>query len=281
MKGGHPWLGRLWVLPWGVGIWVYAAWGWLDPEHWRMQAPPQVSASSLLSRAGKGHSSARDRTAVRAPPPWPDERAIRQQLARIRLQALGFKLGPQRMGATEVRVDLQWQGRLADALEMLQVLALQWPQLRLDALDVQWQSGREWRVDWRGWWRHLPVPLNPPVAEVSEHQVRDLALHRVFDAAGFERLQFQRWKGGVASTEVLRALQPDQLQWVARVHGLTPQAWVVWQQHTVALRVGDVVGAHGGVVRAISPDELVITEAGLEHRIKPLSPLRDLALVSP
>jgi hypothetical protein len=151
----------------------------------------------------------------------------------------------------------------------------------LDALDVQWHSGSEWRVDWRGWWRHLPVPLNPPVAEVSEHQVRDLALHRVFDAAGFERLQFQRWKGGVASSEVLKALQPDQLQWVARVHGQTPQAWVVWQQHTAALRVGDVVGAHGGVVRAISPDELVITEAGLEHRIKPLSPLRDLALVSP
>jgi hypothetical protein len=266
------WSDRAWVAPWIGLLLLYAWWGWLDPAHWTLD---EVTVEAALQHRNGQESPrtgfAHQRPPFRPAPPWPDERAIRQRLSWLRLRTLGFKLGPQRSGASEVRVDLQWQGRWVDGLEMMQVLALQWPQMRLDALVLQAQQGGEWRFDWRGWWRHLTPPVDAPVSMAADRGFTHLADHRVFDAVGFQRAQFELWqpRGGRL---VLKWLQPDQLQWVAGWRGREVIAWVMWQQHTVALRVGDAVGPHGGKVRSISPHEIIIDEGGRVHRIQPLQP---------
>jgi hypothetical protein len=282
-----------WVWPWLPLLGLYTHWGWLNPDHWSLDAALDPKASSAAPavpgaqaltaprQAGPvapgtgnttgnniGNSNAK-RTAPRPEAPWPDEPAIRQQLGWHSLRALAFKTGPQRAGTTEVRLDLQWQGRLAECLDMLQLLALWWPQMRLDALILQAQTAGEWKVEWRGWWRLMVVPTPLPMASALPTDIKRWATHPVFNARMFQSHQAALWRPTQGGRHLLPWLRPDQLQWVALVHGHPNQAWVTWQQHTVAIAVGDRVGPHGGLVRSIGAQEITITEGDVVHRLRP------------
>jgi hypothetical protein len=194
---------------------------------------------------------------------------VRQQLGWRGLRTLNFKTGPQRAGATQVRLDLQWQGPLAEGLDMLQTMGLLWPQMRLDALILQAQTTGEWRVEWRGWWRQMVVPHPLPMGPNLTADFKKWAAHPVFNVQLFQSHQSALWRTTPGGRHLLPWLRPDQLQWVAHVRGEPPQAWVSWQQHTVAIEVGDRVGLHGGVVRSIGPKEITIVEGDLVHRLRP------------
>lgn len=182
---------------------------------------------------------------------------------------LSFKTGPQRAGTTEVRVDLQWQGPLAECLDMWQSLALLWPQMHLDAITLQSQSATDFKVNWRGWWRHMVVPSPLPELPTTRLDFKKWSTHRVFNAQWFQSHQATLWRQTQGGRQVLPWLRPEQLQWVAYVHGNPPQAWVSWQQHTVAIAVGDRLGLKGGVVQSITPKELIISDGDWVHRLRP------------
>jgi hypothetical protein len=260
----------IWVLPWVLLLSAYAWTGWLDPDRWSFRSQIPVVAGASLAQ---GHVKSKGRGIERAAPPWPDENALRKQLAWRGLRMLGFKTGPQRMGAAEVRIEWQWQGRLVDVFEMLQDLALSWPQMRLDALEMQYQSDGQWRTDWRGGWRHLKVPDPLPDKPPVEGRWRAWAIDPVFDAVLFQQHQANLWGQAGQPSRILRWLRPDQLQWVAFVQGPKSMAWVAWQQHTVALHEGDRLGSIGALVSRIRADEIVITEPGIVHRIHPWRPV--------
>ena len=257
--------------PWVVLLSAYAMTGWLDPERWYDNS--QVSAIGSAAFSARGQGKATGRGPERVAPPWPDLSALRKQLAWRGLRMLDFKTGPQRMGASEVRIEWQWQGRLTDVFEMLQDLALSWPQMRLDALDIQHQPDGQWRTDWRGWWRHLKVPEPLPDKPVIDGRWRTWAIDPVFDAAAFSKHQMDVWGPNVDRSRILEMLRPDQLQWVAFVQGPEPLAWVTWQQHTVTLREGDRLSGGSTVVRRIRADELILAEPGIVHRIHPWRPV--------
>jgi hypothetical protein len=256
---------------------LYTHWGWLNPDHWSFDVAvdptmaPGATQGAPLQRANPVASAAGNakRTAPRPEAPWPDEPAVRQQLGWRGLRTLSFKTGSQRAGTTEVRLDLQWQGPLAECLDMLQTMALLWPQMRLDVLTLQAKTAGEWRVEWRGWWRKMVVPNPLPRWPIWPADFKKWATHPVFNAALFQSHQAALWRSTQGGRHLLPWMRPDQLQWVAYVHGEPPQAWVSWQQHTVAIAVGDRVGLHGGVVRSISPREIAIVEGDLVHRLRP------------
>jgi hypothetical protein len=276
-----------WALPWLAALLFYAAQGWLDPQYWTVagaspnpplaQAPALTNATPATSRPG----IARERAPLRPPPPWPDERGIRQQLLWHGLRPLAFNLGPQRQGATEVRVTLQWQGPLAAGLIMLQTLATDWPQMSAETLVLQYQAINDWRIEWRGQWRHWTAPAPLPEHPSTKIDWPQWAASRVFDAGGFGRYQSQLWATGLGSSRVLRLLRPEQLEVVALVRSPQPQAWVQWQQHTLVLKVGDRVGEEGDVVHAIDPSEVVIGQRGRWHRLRPRRPTIDPAGAQP
>lgn len=152
----------------GLGLVIaYAALGWLDPAHWLDGPAPPLSLSQPL--APRPARPQRSRADPRAPAPWPDEPAMRLQLSGRGLRLTGFQIGSQRMGAAQVRLTLQWQGPPGASLEMLQALALDTPQMVLDALVLQAESPAEWRVIWRGHWQQMtapdPLPPRPPPIE--------------------------------------------------------------------------------------------------------------------
>ena len=257
--------------PWVVLLSAYAMTGWLDPERWYDNRQVPAIGSATFSPRGQGKSNGRG--SERAPPPWPDESALRKQLAWRGLRMLGFKTGPQRTGASEVRIEWQCQGRLADVFEMLQDLALTWPQMRLDALEIQRQPDGQWHADWRGGWRHLKVPEPLPDKPVMDGRWRAWSIDPVFDAAAFSKQQMDVWGPNVDQSRILKWLRPDQLQWVAFVHGPEPMAWVAWQQHTVTLHEGDRLAGGTAVVRRIRADEIILVEPGITHRIHPWRPI--------
>ncbi len=253
-----------WMWPWLPLLALYTHWGWLNPDQWSWGLDPDPQPLG-----GAAAPSPARRATAKPEAPWPDEPAIRQQLSWRGLRMLTFKTGPQRAGTTEVRLDLQWQGPLAECLDMWQSLALLWPQMHLDALTLQSQSATDFKVHWRGWWRQMVVPRPLPALPTTQLDFKKWSTHRVFHVQWFQSHQMALWRQTQGGRQVLPWLRPEQLQWVAYVHGDPPQAWVSWQQHTVAVAEGDRLGQHGGVVRSITAKEMTITEGGLVHRLRP------------
>lgn len=246
---------------------AYASLGRLDPAYW-LGEPPSGIAVAQTWRA-KPARSATPRSERRSAAPWPDEPAMRLQLAGRGLRLTGFQLGSQRMGVTEVRVTLQWQGALGPSLEMLQALALDMPQMALDALVLQSVSPTEWRVIWRGQWQQTTAPDPLPPRPRPMEGLLALGRDRPFDPGLLRRELARLWPHGQPSAAVLRLVRPEDLQWVAVV--LRPQAvaWLSWQQHTLVVRVGDRIGDAGAWVQAIGAEEVVIAHAGRTHRLHP------------
>jgi hypothetical protein len=274
--------------PWLPLLGLYAHWGWLNPDHWSFDAESDAQNLSntpgATSPRGPGAASATGHTGnmgkgQRNPPrpdaPWPDEPALRQQLAWRDLRTLSFKTGTQRPGTTEVRLDLQWSGPLAEDLDMLHSLGLTWPQMRLDTLTLQMQALGDWKVEWRGWWRLMAVPKPLPAAPIGLADLKHWAAHPVFNARAFQSHQAALWRSTPGGRHLLPWLRPDQLEWVAYVPGPPAQAWVHWQQHTVAIAVGDRIGGQGAVVRAIGAREITIAQGAVLYRLQPrtLTPL--------
>lgn len=261
---------------------IYALMGWLDPAYW-LVAPADMAVRAMTPASSPlGHSAAKPkRTApvVRPAPPWPDEAAMRLQLARRDLRLTGFQTGPQRTGAAEVRVTLQWQGRLGPSLQMLQTLALDTPQMALDALVLQALPQAEWRVIWRGQWQHLTVPHPLPPRPAGLDAWTDGARSRLFDPSLLRRELARLWPLGQPAQGVLHMARPEDLRLVAVVRQPEPLAWVSWQQHTLTLRVGDRIGDAGARVQVIEPDQVRWVQGGRTYRITPAvltEPLGDL-----
>ena len=255
----------------GLGLVIaYAALGWLDPSHWLDGPAPPLSLSQPL--APRPARPQRSRADPRAPAPWPDEPAMRLQLSGRGLRLTGFQIGSQRMGAAQVRLTLQWQGPPGASLEMLQALALDTPQMVLDALVLQAESPAEWRVIWRGHWQQMtaPDPLPPRPPPIEGLGARGRA--RAFDPGALRRELARLWPQGQPTGAVLRLVRPEDLHWVALVHQPEPVAWLSWQQHTLAVRVGDPIGDAGARVVAIGADQVLISEAGRTHRLRPAVP---------
>lgn len=246
---------------------AYAHLGWLDPAHWLDE--PMTHATPTPAQHGQPLRSARPRLEPRSAPPWPDEAAMRLQLSGRGLRLTAFQLGSQRMGATEVRVTLQWQGALGASLEMLQALALDMPQMVLDALVLQALSPTDWRVIWRGQWRDVPAPQPLPPRPRALEGLAAHARARPFDAASLRQMLARLWPQGQPSEAVLRLVRPEDLTLVAVLRHPEPMAWLHWHQHTLVVRVGDRIGTAGARVQAIDADQVLIAQAGRTHRLSP------------
>jgi hypothetical protein len=257
--------------PWLPLLGLYAHWGWLNPDHWAfdLEGDPPHPSTTPGAASANGHTGKGQRNPPRPDAPWPDEPALRQQLAWRGLRTLAFKTGSQRPGTTEVRLDLQWSGPLAEGLDMLHSLGLGWPQMRLDTLTLQMQVSGEWKVEWRGWWRQMAVPKPLPPAPTGLADLKHWAAHPVFNARAFQSHQAALWRSTPGGRHLLPWLRPDQLEWVAYVPGPPAQAWVQWQQHTVAIAVGDRIGGQGAVVQAIGAREITIVQGAVVHRLPP------------
>ena len=259
------WLGW-WALPWAVLLVAYAMAGWLDPQHWLKTEPPAMRIETAAARPHHG------KTALRPPPPWPDENAIRQQLGWHGLQLQQWKLGPQRVGASEVRVQLQWQGALNDGMAMLHHLAREQPQMVIESLVLQARSAELWQFDWRGRWMQLLPPEGGTAPEPASMHVA-WSSHPVLDVTWFEQHQRQWWGGQNPASAALRLMRPEQMQLVAIVLRPQPQAWVSWQQRTLVLKVGDRLGPQGAEVKSIDASGLQWGESGRVHRLRPIHQL--------
>ena len=261
-----------WVPPWLVLLLVYGALGWLDPDAWLGSEkshqlsilPPAKTVSSAANAFNPRKSSTPPNS-----PPWPDESALRQQLAWRSLRPLGFTQKAQRSGSREVRMIFRFQGRMGDGLDMLQWLALEWPQMLLENLIIQNQSVGQWHFEWRGQWRQVNVPSPVPSPDSPLSDLRALGALPVFDFGWLRRHQQSLWSGASDSQQVLRMVQPEQLLLVAQARDPAPIAWVTWQQHVLMLRLGNRVGPESAVVRSISPDEVVVGDGERRHRIRP------------
>ena len=266
------WLQCAAAAPLLVLLLIYALMGWLDPAHW-LEAPAGMALGALPPHSAPVGSSAtrpkRPAPVVRSAPPWPDEAAMRLQLAGRGLRLTGFQTGPQRSGAPEVRVTMQWQGRLTPGFEMLQALALDMPQMVLDALVLQALPQDEWRVTWRGQWQHLAVPHPLPPRPAALDAWAEGTRSRLFDPSLLRRELVRLWPRGQPAQGVLRMARPEDLRLVAVVRQPEPLAWVSWQQHTLTLRVGDRIGDAGGRVQAIEPDQVRWGQGGRTYRIHP------------
>ncbi len=192
---------------------------------------------------------------------------MRVQLASRGLRLTGFQLGPQRMGATEVRVTLQWQGPLGASLEMWQALALDMPQMVLDAWVMQALPDHEWRVVWRGQWQKTAVPQPLPPRPPAIEGLTAYARTGFFDPLVLRRELARLWPQGQPSAALLRLVRPDDLRLEAVMHLPEPMAWLSWHQQALSVRVGDRIGEEGGRVQAIGNDHVVIVQGGRVWRV--------------
>lgn len=244
---------------------IYALMGWLDPAYW-LEAPGPMIPQAMTLKAVKPK---RPHAEVRPLPPWPDEPAMRFQLEGRGLRLTSFQMGPQRMGASEVRVTFQWQGRLGASLDMLEALALDMPQMALEALVLQSLPQAQWLVIWRGQWQHLAVPNPLPPRPTSIDGLGARAQARLFDPGLLRRELAVLWPQGQPAPGILRLARPHDLQLVAVVRDPEPLAWLSWQQHTLTVRVGDRIGDAGAHVQAIEPDQVRLIQAGRTYRLTP------------
>ncbi len=253
-----------WILPWAVLITLYGFMGWLDPQHWLPEAQPAWRADALARPLPSRRAPPR---APRSAAPWPDEPAIRQQLNWLGLSLQGWKLGPQRAGAQEVRVQFGWSGPLPQGLMMWRHLAQERPQMLLESLSMQFQARDEWRFEWRGRWQHLPVP--DPLPDPPDGPSAHWRGARVLDAGWLHAHQQALWQPGDVGPGLLRLVRPEHLQLVGLVLRPRPQAWVSWQQHTLVLHEGDRMGDQGAVVRTIDDQGLHWSQAGRMQLLRP------------
>jgi hypothetical protein len=194
---------------------------------------------------------------------------MRLQLNGRGLRLTGFQAGPQRLGATEVRLTLQWQGRLGASLDMLQALALDSPQMAVESLVMQAMPQSEWRVIWRGQWQHLSVPHPLPPRPAAFDELGARAGSRLFDPLQLRRELALLWPKGQPAPGVLRMARPEELRLVAVLRQPEPLAWLSWQQHTLAVRLGDRMGPEGARVRAIEPDHVLLQQRGQSFKLTP------------
>lgn len=251
---------------------VDALMGWLDPAYWLDDWP--LKTSSLPVPSEPPSRSGRVRTEQRPAPPWPDEAAMRLMLGQRGLRLSEFQWGPQRMGANEVRLTLQWQGPLGATLELWQSLALDMPQMVLEGWVMQALTSNEWRVVWRGHWLKMavpqPVPPQPPrLAGLSAY-----ARARPFDPVLLRRELARLWPNGQPSVALLRLVRPEDLHLVAVMHLPEAVAWVSWQHKTLPVRVGDRLGEFGARVQAIEADHVQIMQGSRILRIAAVTPGR-------
>jgi hypothetical protein len=267
-SGRFGWWG--WALPWGVLLLGYGLAGWLDPQHWLGPDPISVSGVTPSPRPQMG--SAKKRNNLKPPPPWPDERVIRQQLGWHHLTLQTWKLGPQRVGAQEVRLQLAWLGALRDGMAMLRHLALEHPQMAAETLVLQAQPSGDWHIEWRGRWLPLEVPTPLPDPASWAPASVPWPAHSVLDPVWLLQHQRQLWGSAGSTRGLLHLVRPEQMQLVAIVRQPTPQAWVRWQQHTLVLQMGDRLGDRGAVIRDIQPEGVRWVEAGRSHMLRPQGP---------
>ncbi len=253
-----------WALPWAAGVAFYGVMGWLDPQHWLPESKPAWRVDAPL-RTLPGHR-ATPRT-PRVPPPWPDEQAIRQQLKWLGLSLQGWKLGPQRATATDVRLQFGWSGPLPEGLMMWRHLAQERPQMVLDSLSMQFQAPGAWRFEWRGRWQHLAVP--DPLPELADVPFLQWRPGRVLDAHWLGVHQQALWRPGDDGSGLRSLIRPEHVQLVGLVLRPRPQAWVTWQQHTMVLHEGDRLGDQGAVVRTIDAQGVHWLQAGRLHLLRP------------
>jgi hypothetical protein len=256
----HAW----WVLPWAVLVAAYGFMGWLDPQHWLPETQPVWRADAPVRALSPKRPAQR---VPRPPAPWPDEPAIRQQLNWLGLRLQGWKLGPQRASAQEIRLQFGWLGPLPEGLMMWRHLAQERPQMLLDSISMQFQAPGEWHFEWRGRWQHLPVP--DPLPEPPAGPAAQWRGVRVLDASWLNAHQQALWRAGDAGPGLLGLIRPEQLQLVGLVLHPRPQAWVSWQQHTLVLHEGDRMGDQGAVVRTIDARGLHWSQAGRLQLLRP------------
>lgn len=261
---------RLWMAPWLFMLLMDAAMGWLDPAYWLGDGlPPSAPTQSTASKEGSNPRHSAARAAPTAPAPWPDEPALRRRLLWHGLTPLGLTLGPQRGRQTEVRLWLRWHGGMGSGLNMLESLAMDWPQMALETLTLQAESAGLWRFEWRGLWRQVQAPNPGPPAAQRYSEWQALGSARVFNPGWLQSHLRRLYAPGANPQSWLRLARPEQLQLLAVAHDPRAQAWVAWQNHILLLREGERIGMEQVRVKRIQSGEVELQGPVGTLRLRP------------